>query len=83
MSHMSNNKSELILNALPVCTHAHTQSKLTPVSGCAVQANSVVAHVVSIRVSVEEREKKNGQTTKFNNFEFLHDDTIEICLQDR
>lgn len=32
--------------------------KLTPVSGCDVQANSVVAHFVSISVSVRRRDKK-------------------------
>lgn len=35
--------------------------KLTPVSGCDVQANSVVAHFVSISVSVREKKKKKGR----------------------
>lgn len=46
-------------------THTHTlSSKLTPVSGCAVQANSVVAHFVSISVSVNRIRKKTTRSDK-------------------
>lgn len=39
----------------------HTMpSKLTPVSGCAVQASSVVAHFVSINVSEKGKQKENN-----------------------
>ena len=44
-------------------THTHTLlSKLTPVSGWAVQANSVVAHFVSISVSVNTSRKKTTRS---------------------
>lgn len=39
-------------------TNSHRSSKLTPVSGCAVQANSVVAHFVSINVSVNRSRRR-------------------------
>lgn len=36
-------------------------SKLTPVSGCAVHANSVVAHFVSISVSAKRKQTRDNQ----------------------
>lgn len=46
-------------------TNTHTlHGKLTPVSGCAVQANSVVAHFVSISVSVNGSRKKTSRSDK-------------------
>lgn len=45
--------------------HRHTMSsKLTPVSGCAVHASSVVAHFVSINVSVHGGTKNTSRSDK-------------------
>lgn len=52
----SSSKSDMGTHTLP--------SKLTPVSGCAVQANSVVAHFVSISVSVNGSRKKTTRSDK-------------------
>lgn len=62
--------------------HTHTvnfNSKLTPVSGCAVQANSVVAHFVSISVSANgsrqtgtNRVRQRGTDVHIRSVELLH-----------
>lgn len=44
------------------------RTELTPVSGCEVQANSVVAHLVSINVSVNaEKKKKRKKASQLDN----------------
>lgn len=73
--------------------------KLTPVSGCDVQASSVVAHFVSISVSARGKKRgreaegkhpgqtdSNRKTDEINrerDFQLFYNNAIKTCVQKR